>query len=64
VERRDTRFNKFNAEVPIPELRDAKKDVDVRTYSGQEQCFCANMALDTTAPPIQVVRNWTAGMKD
>ena len=28
------------------------------------QRILVNMALDTTAPPIRVVRNWTAGLKD
>jgi Tol biopolymer transport system component len=28
------------------------------------QRFLVNMALDTTTPPIHVVRNWTAGLKD
>ena len=26
--------------------------------------FLVNMALDTAAPPIHVVRNWAAGLKD
>jgi eukaryotic-like serine/threonine-protein kinase len=28
------------------------------------QRFLVTMALDTTAPPIQVIRNWTEGLKD
>ena len=28
------------------------------------QRFLVNMALDTTTPPIRVVRNWTAGLKN
>ena len=28
------------------------------------QRFLVNMALDSTTPPICVVRNWTAGLKD
>jgi hypothetical protein len=33
-------INRFNAEVLIPELRAAKKNVTVKTYGGQFHCFC------------------------
>ena len=26
--------------------------------------FLVNMTVDSTAPPIHVIRNWTAGLKD
>jgi dienelactone hydrolase len=41
VVRKELPINRFNAEVLIPELRTAKKTLDVRTYAGQGHCFCA-----------------------
>ncbi len=41
-------FNTRNSYIPSPD--------------GQR--FLVNMLLDTAAPPIHVIRNWTAGLKD
>ena len=38
-------INKFNAEMLIPELRAAKKTVEVRSYAGQGHCFCAGSGV-------------------
>jgi acetyl esterase/lipase len=43
--RRELPINRFNAEVLIPELRAAKKTVDVRSYADQEHCFCAGSGV-------------------
>ena len=45
VDRREVPINKFNAEVLIPELRAAKKTLEVRTYAGQGHCFCAGSGV-------------------
>ena len=49
VERQDVPINKFNAEVLIPELRHAGKDVRVRGYPGQDHCFCASSGVPRTS---------------
>jgi acetyl esterase/lipase len=41
VARREIPINKFNADVLIPALQEAGKDVEVSTYPKQEHCFCA-----------------------
>ncbi len=38
-------INKFNAEVLIPELRAAKKTLEVRTYADQGHCFFAGSGV-------------------
>jgi hypothetical protein len=45
VDRRELPINRFNAEVLIPELRAAKKILEVRTYPGQAHCFCSASGL-------------------
>ena len=45
VDRQEVPINKFNAEVLIPELRAAKKTLEVRTYAGQGHCFCAGSGV-------------------
>ena len=45
VDRPDVPINKFNAEVLIPELRAAKKTLEVRTYAGQGHCFFAGSGV-------------------
>ena len=45
VDRREVPISKFNAEILIPELRAAKKTVEVRSYAGQGHCFCAGSGV-------------------
>jgi len=45
VDRPEVPINKFNAEVLIPELRAAKKTVEVRIYPDQGHCFCAGSGV-------------------
>lgn len=40
VDRQETPINRFNDAVLIPELRAARKSLDVRSYAGQGHCFC------------------------
>jgi acetyl esterase/lipase len=41
VARREAPINRFNADVLIPQLREAGKDVEVSVYPQQEHCFCS-----------------------
>jgi len=45
VDRREMNVNRFNADVLIPELRAAKKTLEVQTYPEQAHCFCAASGL-------------------
>ena len=45
VDRREGPINRFNADVLIPELRAARKQVEVSTYPGQAHCFCSASGL-------------------
>ena len=45
IHRGELPINRFNAEVSIPELRAAKKVLEVRTYPDQAHCFCAASGL-------------------
>jgi hypothetical protein len=45
IHRGELPINRFNAEVLIPELRAAKKVLEVRTYPDQAHCFCAASGL-------------------
>jgi acetyl esterase/lipase len=40
VDRKENPINRFNAEVLLPELRDANKTLEVRSYADQGHCFC------------------------
>lgn len=41
IERREIPINRFNADVLIPELRKANKELTVNTYREQAHCFCS-----------------------
>jgi len=45
VNRRELPINRFNADVLIPELRAAGKQLDIRSYPGQAHCFCSASGL-------------------
>src|SRR5262245_28225864 len=53
VDRQDEMpINRFNAEVLIPELRAAKKTIEVRTYHEQAHCFCAASGLPRSSGAV------------
>jgi acetyl esterase/lipase len=41
VDRAEAAINRFNADVLIPELREARKEVEVSIYPEQAHCFCS-----------------------
>jgi acetyl esterase/lipase len=45
VDRKELPINRFNAEVLVPELRAANKTLEVRSYEGQDHCFCIGSGL-------------------
>jgi dipeptidyl aminopeptidase/acylaminoacyl peptidase len=63
VDRREVPINRFNAEVLIPELRNAKKRLIVNIYPGQAHCFCA-MSGDPRPYGLTPSASWSsAGLK-